>query len=394
MHVDLDAFFVEVCRRRRPELAQVDRLIVGGRSRRGVVQSASYGARRSGVRAGMPIGEALRLCPDATVFQGEFAWYRESSRAVAAVLERHSPTVVMASLDEAYLDFGGTDRLYPVSLLPVAQRIRDDVRRETGLDCSIGIGPNRMVAKVASDQAKPRGLLEVRSGWERGFLAGLPLKALPGIGPKTADRWQERGLSDVWQVQDMSVDALARLVGSSAGELKWRADGHGGTTLTRDRAARSISRETTLVDDAHDPGPLEPLLTLLTIRVGNQLREEGLMARTVTLKLRHSDFRTVTRRRTLDAPTDLDAELTAVAIALFRDTFEGARARRQGVRLMGVAASNLLEGAGTDLFEVPERRRQRELTRAVDQVREKFGFDALTPAQLVRFHRGTHGGDG
>ncbi|MGH7591640.1 MAG: Y-family DNA polymerase [Gemmatimonadales bacterium] len=387
MHVDLDAFFVEVCRRRRPELAHVDQLIVGGRSRRGVVQSASYGARRTGVKAGMPIGEALRLCHGATVFQGEFAWYREASRAVVAVLERHSPTVVMASLDEAYLDFGGTDRLFPVSLLPVAERIRDDVKRETGLDCSVGIGPNRMVAKVASDRAKPRGLLEVRSGWERGFLAGLPLKVLPGIGPKTAERWQVKGLNDVWQVQQMSVDALSRLVGSTAAELKWRADGHGGTTLTRGRMARSISRETTLAHDARDPGRLEPLLTLLTARVANQLREEGLMARTVTLKLRHGDFRTVTRRRTLDAPTDLDAELTAAALALFRSAFTDTRAQHRGVRLIGIAASNLLEGVGTDLFEVPARRRERELTRAVDRVRERFGFDAVTPAQLVRFQR-------
>lgn len=387
MHVDLDAFFVEVCRRRRPELAGVDRLIVGGRSRRGVVQSASYGARKFGVRSGMPIGAALRLCPDATVFQGEFAWYREASRAVASVLERHSPTVVMASLDEAYLDFGGTDRLHPVSLLPVAERIRDDVRRETGLDCSVGIGPNRMVAKVASDQAKPRGLLEVRAGWERGFLAGLPLCALPGIGPKTAERWTSKGLELVWQVQRMSVDALSALVGASAAELKWRADGHGGTTLTGGRPARSISRETTLATDAGDGVDLEPLLALLTARVGGQLRTEGLMARTVALKLRHADFRTVTRRRTLDAPTDLDTELTAAAMALFRAAFREARSRHQGVRLIGVAASNLVEGAATDLFEAPERLRQRELTRAVDQVRERFGFDAVSPARLVRFRR-------
>ena len=393
MHVDLDAFFVEVCRRRRPELAAVDRLIVGGRSRRGVVQSASYGARKFGVRSGMPIGQALRLCPDATVFQGEFAWYREASRTVAAVLERHAPTVVMASLDEAYLDFGGTDRLFPVSLLPVAELIRDDVRRETGLDCSVGIGPNRMLAKVASDQAKPRGLLEVRAGWEREFLAGLPLRALPGIGPKTADRWKAKGLDEVWQVQRMSVDALATLVGPAAAELKWRADGHGGTTLTKGRGARSISRETTLGRDAASPAALEPLLALLTARVGGQLRDEGLVARTVTLKLRHGDFHTVTRRRTLDAPTDLDAELTAAAVELFRAAFAEARARGQGVRLIGIAASNLLEGADTDLFEPAARTRQREVTRAVDRVREKFGFDAVTPARLVGFRRKDRGGD-
>jgi len=161
--------------------------VVGGRrDQRGVVQSASYAARRFGIRAGMPIAEAVRLCPQATFFQGSFPHYREASQAVRAVLARFSPVVVMASLDEAYLDFAGTDRLYPVSLLPVAEAIRDAVRVETNLDVSIGIGSNRMIAKLASDSAKPKGLMEVRAGWEEGFLAGLPLRALPGIGRYTA----------------------------------------------------------------------------------------------------------------------------------------------------------------------------------------------------------------
>jgi DNA polymerase-4 len=224
--VDLDAFFVEVCRQHHPELRGVELLVVGGRrGQRGVVQSASYGARKYGIHAGMPIAQAVRLCPSATFFQGSFILYRDASRAVRAVLQRFSPTVVMASLDEAYLDFAGTDRLYPVSLLPVAERIRDTVRDETGLDCSIGIGPNRMVAKMASDCAKPRGLMEVRAGWEEGFLAGLPLSALPGVGPKTAARWAELGLRDVYQVQRMDETALADLLGGDARGLKRRAHG-------------------------------------------------------------------------------------------------------------------------------------------------------------------------
>ena len=383
MHVDLDAFFVEVCRQRLPELRGVDRVIVGGRSRRGVVQSASYGARRVGVRSGMPMGEALRHCPDATVVQGRFPWYRAASRAVRAVLEQHAPTVVMASLDEAYLDFSGTDGLFPISLLPTAERIRDAVHAETGLDCSVGIGPNRTIAKVASDQAKPRGLLEVRSGWEAGFLAGLPLRALPGVGPKTAGAWAEKGLVDIWQVQRMTVDEVAQLVGPHARELKWRAAGNGGTTLTPGRLPRSISRETTLGRDARSPAPLERLLGLLTARVAGQLRDEGLAARTVTLKLRHGDFRTVTRRRTLPEPTDLDIELTAAAVHLFREAFEDVRRRGRGVRLIGVAASNFVEGAAADLFENPARTRERVLTSAVDQVRRKFGFDSVLRAHLV-----------
>ena len=388
LHVDLDAFFVEVCRQHHPELRGVELLVVGGRrDQRGVVQSASYGARKYGIHAGMPIAQAVRLCPAATFFQGSFIHYRDASRAVRAVLQRFSPTVVMASLDEAYLDFAGTDRLYPVSLLPVAERIRDAVRAETGLDCSIGIGPNRMIAKLASDCAKPRGLMEVRAGWEEGFLAGLPLSALPGVGPKTAARWAELGLTDVHQVQRMDETALAQLVGGDARGLKRRAHGHGGSTLRGERLPKSVSRETTLSRDLRDPEELEAILSLLTARVAGQLREEQLVGRTVTLKLRHDDFRTVTRRHTLETATDLDAELYEAARALFREAFEEVRRRNRGVRLIGIAATNLGVAAEADLFESPERQRLRELTVAVDKVRGKYGFGAVTPGSVLRTRR-------
>jgi DNA polymerase IV len=388
LHVDLDAFFVEVCRQRHPELRGVELLVVGGRrDQRGVVQSASYGARQYGIHAGMPIAQAVRLCPAATFFQGSFIHYRDASRAVRAVLQRFSPTVVMASLDEAYLDFAGTDRLYPVSLLSVAERIRDAVRAETGLDCSIGIGPNRMIAKLASDCAKPRGLMEVRSGWEEGFLAGLPLSALPGVGPKTAARWAELGLTDVHQVQRMDETALGRLVGGDARGLKRRAHGYGGTTLRGEGLPKSVSRETTLSRDLRDREELEAILSLLTARVAGQLREEQLVGRTVTLKLRHDDFRTVTRRRTLEMATDLDAELYEVARSLFREAFGEVRRRNRGVRLIGVAATNLGVAAEADLFESPERQRRRELSVAVDKVRGKYGFGAVTPGSVLRARR-------
>ena len=388
VHVDLDAFFVEVCRQRHPELRDLELLVVGGRrDSRGVVQSASYGARRFGIHAGMPVAQAVRLCPQATFFQGSFLHYSEASRTVRGVLERFSPIVAMASLDEGYLDFAGTERLHPVSLLPVAEQLRDEVKRETGLDCSVGIGPNRMIAKLASDFAKPRGLMEVRTGWQEGFLAGLPLRALPGVGPKTAARWVELGLEDVWQVQRMEESALERLIGREARALKRRAHGHGGSTLTRDRAAKSVGRETTLSRDLRDPETLEATLVLLTARVAGQLRDEHLVARTVTLKLRHDDFRTVTRRRTLVIATDLDAELYEAARALFRGAFEEVRRRDRRVRLIGITASGLGPSAESDLFEPPERERLRHLSAAVDQVRERFGFAAVTPGSVLRAKR-------
>ena len=384
MHVDLDAFFVEVCRRHHPELRDVELLVVGGRrDQRGVVQSASYAARAFGIRSGMPIAEAVRRCPQATFFQGAFAHYRDASRTVRGVLQEFSPVVVMASLDEAYLDFAGTERIHPVSLLPVAGQIRDAVRAAAGLDCSVGIGPNRMIAKLASDYAKPRGLMEVRRGWEEGFLAGLPLGALPGVGPKTAARWAELGLTQVADVQRMEEAALIRLLGDDARALKLRAHGYGGTTLTAGRLPRSVSRETTLSRDERDPARLDAILALLTARVAAQLREEELVARTVTLKLRHDDFRTVTRRHTIPEATSLDADLLGAARVLLEAAFAEVRGRDRGVRLIGISATNLGTAAEADLFESPERQRLRRLVDAVDRVRDRYGFDAVTPGQIL-----------
>ncbi len=388
LHVDLDAFFVEVCRRHNPELRDVELLVVGGRREsRGVVQSASYGARKFGVRSGMPIAQAVRLCPDATFFQGEFAHYKEASRQVRVVLARHAPTAVMASLDEAYLDFSGTEKLYPVSLLPVAERLRLEVTQETGLDSSIGIGPNRMIAKLASDYAKPRGICEVRAGWEEGFVAGLELKALPGIGPKTSEKLRQVGLTEVAQVQRLSENELARLVGDFARELKWRAHGNGSTALHPDRLARSVSRETTLSKDTADKDFLDGLLVRFVAFIAGQLREEGLVAKTVVLKLRHGDFHTVTRRHTIKVATDLDAELLQPVRALFTPAFEEVQRRRQGVRLIGVAATNLNQAAPADLFEPEQRTRMRELTAAVDRARKKYGFDVLAPGKAIKLKK-------
>jgi DNA polymerase IV len=306
---------------------------------------------------------------------------------VRRVLDEFSPAVVMGSLDEGYLDFGGTERLYPVSLLPVAEQLRQRVKQMTGLDCSVGIGPNRMVAKLASDCAKPRGLMEVRPGWEEGYLAGLPLRALPGVGPRTGERWAELGLTEVHQVQQMDERTLERLIGADARALKLRAHGRGGTIIRADRLPKSVSRETTLSRDLRDPEELEAILALLTSRVAAQLRDEQLLAKAVTMKLRHDDFRTVTRRTTLATGTDLDAEIYQAARSLFRDAFEEVRRRNRGVRLIGIAATNLGTAAEEDLFEPAARSRLRQLTAAVDRLRGKFGFDAVTQGSILEIRR-------
>lgn len=384
LHVDLDAFFVEVCRRFYPELRDIDLLVVGGRrDQRGVVQSASYAARKFGVRSGMPIAQAVRLCPQATFFQGSFEHYGQASHEVRTVLQDFSPTVVMASLDEGYLDFSGTELLHPVSLLPVAEQIRLAVRRSAGLDCSIGIGPNRMIAKLASDAAKPKGLMEVRAGWEEGFVAGLELRALPGIGPKAGAQLAKLGFTEVWQIQKTSLQDLKRLLGDEAKWLKHRAHGHGGTVLTPSELPKTVSRETTLSRDTTDLARLDRILLLFSARVAAQLRGDGLAARTVQLKLRHGDFHTVTRRKTLPEPTNLDGEIYAAVRTLFEPAYQEMRQRDQGVRLLGVGTSNIVLAGPADLFEPAARSRARDITAAVDKVRGKYGFDAVKPAKLV-----------
>ncbi len=379
MHVDLDAFFVEVCRIVNPDLRDIELLVVGGRrDQRGVVQSASYGARKYGVRSGMPIARAVQLCPGATSYQGEFTQYGHYSRMVRQVLRRFSPTVAMASLDEAYLDFSGTERLYPRSLLPVAEEVRDQVRRETALAVSVGIGPNRMIAKMASEAAKPKGLMEVRAGWERGFMAGFRLVDIPGIGPKTAARLERHGLVDVAQVQRTPQMELEQIVGRQTAQwLERKAAGRGGIRLGGRSGPKSMSRESTLAEDTSDPELLERMLRRFAARVASQLRDRQLTTRTVTLKLRHGDFHTVTRQATLPDPTDLESELIPAALKLFRQAFGQVRKRGKGVRLIGLGATNLAPADPPDLFESEPRRRQRDLSRAMDDVREKYGFGAV-----------------
>lgn len=383
MHVDLDAFFVEVCRQQDPALRDVDLLVVGGRrDSRGVVQSASYGARKFGVRSAMPIAEAVRRCPGATFVRGEFADYRAASRAVREVLDRFAPQVVMTGLDEGYLDMTGTDLLHPVSLLDHATALRTAVKDETGLDCSVGIGPNRMIAKIGSDFAKPRGICEVREGWEAGFMAGLPLKAIPGIGPKTTERLAGHGLTTVQEVQAMFPRELERLVGrDEAAWLVRKARGEGSGQVRERLRAKSVSRETTFFDPLTDPDELDRVLLLLASKVAGQLRDEELRAGSVVVKLRTADFHTVTRQAPLRPASALDGPILAAGRALLGPALADALRRGHAIRLLGIGTTNLVPAIETDLFgEGPAA----EVAGAVDRVRAKYGFHSLQPGRLTR----------
>jgi len=391
---DCDQFFVAVARLADPEGAGKARLlIVGGtRESRGVVCSASYEARRFGVRSAMPIARALRLCPDAVCVPVPRKACIEKSRAVAAVLRRFSPIVEPASVDELYLDLTNTERLYrDESLEATGARIREAVRGETGLSVSIGGGTSKLVAKLATEYAKPRpgtnatGVLIVPPGGEAAFVAGLALAELPGVGPRFQERLAEHGWRAVADVLPLDHAALTRNLGDRAGEwLYQRIRGIDPSVVRELDRAKSVSRDETFPRDLNDDEDLERELVRLVDRGAADMRESGLAARTITVKLRDYDRTTRQASRTLRAPVIADRAILALAHELLARLRAD---RRVPARLIGVALSQFADVAQLDLLDVSEAEvevdRDRRLTRAVDIVRERFGRTALTPGVLA-----------
>jgi DNA polymerase IV len=394
---DADAFFVAVARMADPDGAgRAGQLIVGGtRESRGVVCSASYEARHFGVRSGMPIARALRLCPDAVCVPVPRQACSEKSRAIRDVLHQLSPVVESASVDEWYLDLGGTERLYGEPLADTAHRIRSEVQRQTGLAVSLGGGTSRLVAKLAVELAKPRGgsggsgVHVVPPGTEEAFMLRLALADIPHVGPRFQERLRRVGLERVADVVALDLPALVRLVGER--EARWlydRVRGRDDTPVEPRTDVRSISREETFPVDLWDDAPLERELLRLVTRAAADLRAAGLAARTVTVRLRDADFTTRQGSRTADAPLVTDRAIHNVALAQLRRLRQ---ARRVPARLIGVTLSSLCQDAGADqlaLFDVQDaavrdRDRDRVLARAVDRVRARFGDRGILPATLV-----------
>ena len=391
---DADAFFVAVTRSVDPEGAgKAPLLIVGGRpGSRGVVCSASYETRAFGVRSAMSIAQALRLCPDAMCVPVPRQACADASRSIRRVLERFTPVVEGASIDEWYLDLTGTEALYHHEPLDTtARRIRTTVRSETGLSLSIGGGSNRLIAKLAAERAKPsrspsaEGVCIVPDGGELAFMEGATLAEIPMIGPKLQERLRAVGLVTVRDVLAHDLATLERWVGAkTAAWLFDRVRGRGGSAVEARDRSRQISREETFGRDITDPGRLLSELRHLGSKVAGDLRSAGLAARTITVKLRTSDFETHSAGATLRESVESDRGVTDPAEALLAKL----RAKHRGpVRLVGVSLSNLTEARAAEqlaMFEapaeaglVPERERDRDLSRAVDRVREKFGDDAI-----------------
>jgi DNA polymerase-4 len=400
--LDLDTFFVSVERILDPSLEGKPVVVGGRRGGRGVVTACSYEVREFGVRSGMSITEADRLAPpDAIFLPGTHGVYSDYAKRVRAIASDYTPESRVASIDEMYLDFRGCELLYrepgdasgDATIERVVRLITSRIRDELQLPASCGIASSKSVAKVASGVAKPAGVRLVPAGEEGAFLAPLPVRKLPGIGPVAEDKLHALGIKTLGEVADTPLERLQPIFGSRAAALKLRASGGGTSELGRERphfsehdpqgeTVGSISNERTFKEDRADPHDVEARLCALVERVCWRARSRGVKARTVTVKLRYEGFQTLTRSRTVPA-TSSEVELLPVVLGLYRKT----RDLQKPVRLVGIKLSNLLlQDRQLELFSPHET-----LHRAVDTIRERFGYDAVGAAAGTRRRRTAEG---
>lgn len=373
LHVDMDAFFVSVELLTRPELRGKP-VVVGGRpDQRGVVSAASYEARKYGIHSAMPLRTAGRLCPHAVFLDGHHEKYGEWSDRVASILARFSPIVEMVSIDEAYLDLAGTERIYGPPFA-AADKLLRTITKETQLPCSGGLATTRLVAKVASDQGKPRGLVWVAPGMEARFLAPLPIRKIPGIGEVTERALRALAIETVEHLASHSQEKLESIFGQWGTALFRKARGGDAYEFLIDAEPKSISHNHTFGEDTSDVAEMESMLSHLSQKACKRLREAGLSSRTLTLTIRYAGFQTYTRSKTVPDPARLDADVFAVFLELFREH----RDPKRKVRLLGVALSALSHGAEQlDLLEADRRDKLKKLTEATDRLRDKFGFGSV-----------------
>lgn len=380
LHADLDAFYASVEALKDPSLAGKP-VVVGGAGSRGVVVSASYEARAFGVRSAMPAVRARRLCPEAVFLPPDFQAYKAHSNRFREILLAVTPAVEPISLDEAFLDVSGAVLLFgqPVE---IAERIRQEVATEVGVRCSVGVAPNKLLAKLASKRAKPDGLVLVRSEEVRAFLDPLPSRALWGVGEKTVETLSRLGIRMVGDLARTSPAVLGRLIGEQhARDLQDLARGIDASPVMPYEPPKSVSHEETFATDLDAEEDLLREALALSQRVGARLREDGYRARTVVLKVRLANFTTLTRSRTLSAPTDVAADIYHVSRELYR-SLPGARRR---VRLLGVQATGLVP-AGEEQLALLRSERWGDVERAVDRIEQRFGRGAAKPAALLDRH--------
>ena len=378
LHGDLDAFFAAVEQRDRPELRGRPVVVggAGGEDSRGVVSAASYEARVFGIHSAMSLREAGRLCPDGIFVPVDGAKYQVASKAVMAVLRRFTPLVEPISIDEAFLDVTGSRILFGDGEA-IGRQIKDEVKSSVDLTISVGVATTKLVAKIASDLRKPDGLVVVEPGDEETFLAPLEIRRLWGVGEKSAAVLREYGVRTIGDLATLPDDLLVRRFGKHGASLAQRARGIDDDPVGGRDAAKSIGHEHTFDVDTSDREVIERTLLGMSEGVAGRLRDSGVRASTITVKIRDTTFRTITRQRTLPEPTDLTDPIFRTALELARPEVRGLR-----IRLLGVTASGLGEREQLSLFAADDPRR-RKVTEAADAVRHRFGERAITRARLV-----------
>lgn len=381
IHLDMDAFFAAIEQRDHPEYKGKPVIVGGPPNSRGVVSTCSYEARVYGVHSAMPLREAGRRCPQGIFLPGRMSRYQEVSAALMNILRNYTPLVEQLSCDEAFMDVTGSERLFgPVEKIARMMVLR--IEEELGLSASVGIAPNKFLAKIASDLQKPKGFVRIKAGEERSFLAPLPIAKLWGVGPKTGEQLKKMGLHTIGDLQNQPVEVMRRSLGEFGEHVHRLALGIDHRPVTPGVEVKRVGHETTFQTDTDNRDYLEGVLLGLCEQVARRLRRKALIGRVITLKIRDTDFKTITRRTTLYQPTDFEEVIFKTARQLAEENEWG----RKPVRLIGVSVSGL-QKSGTEqapLFTELEQKDLHRLHQTLDRIKDRFGEKAIMRGRLMK----------
>ncbi|HEY6906935.1 MAG TPA: DNA polymerase IV [Ignavibacteriaceae bacterium] len=370
-HLDLDAFFVSVERILDPSLKGKPVIVGGDPHGRGVVAACSYEARAYGLHSAMPIRQAFKLCPGGIYLHGHYDEYVRYSHAVKNILSGYAPVIEQASIDEFYMDFTGCRKIYG-SMFSFASRLQQEIKQKLSLPCSLGIGTNKTVAKIGSDCMKPMGITYIIPGMEKEFLSHMPVETLPGVGKVLSKQLNSKGFFVIGDITRLSTDYWGAAYGKYGIDLWHKANGEGTEYLTVEREQKSISKETTFGSDVTSNEKIYEVLFELTGRVCQNLRDENFIASTISIKLRYSDFQTLTRSRTIK-PTDDDKIIFETA----KNLLMKCHTRRVGVRLIGVGVSKFSNFCEQEVLFEDEEIKRKKLFRAIDFLRNKYSYSII-----------------